>query len=345
MSLIDRLKTNSRLKDVAMIKDSAVFGDIEFAPTDIPMMNVALSGDIHGGLQRGLLQIAGPSKHFKTSLGLTLLAAHMKKFPKAVCLFYDTEFGAPESYFAAFGVDTDRVIHCPVKNIEELKFDIIKQLDELEKKDEVVIMIDSIGNIASKKEVDDALKENTAADMTRAKQLKGLFRVITPYLTLKSIPMIAINHTYMEQGMFPKAIVSGGTGAYYSSNDIWVIGRRQQKVGTEVVGYEFIINIEKSRTVKEKSKIPITVSWDGGIIKYSGLLDVALEGGYVIKPKNAWYMPVNPADGELLAESNVRQKETMKKEFWDVVFEKTDFRNYICVKYRIPEIVEVDESE
>jgi hypothetical protein len=48
------------------------------------------------------------------------------------------------------------------------------------------------------------------ADMSRAKALKGLFRMATPYLTMKDIPMLAINHTYQEMGLFPKAIVSGG---------------------------------------------------------------------------------------------------------------------------------------
>ena len=85
-----------------------------------------------------------------------------------------------------------------------------------------------------------------------------------------------------------KDVVGGGTGIYYSADNIWIIGRRQQKTGTEVTGYEFVINIEKSRYVKEKSKIPISVSWEGGIEEFSGLLDVALAGGYVVKPSNGW---------------------------------------------------------
>ena len=74
----------------------------------------------------------------------------------------------------------------------------------------------------------------------------------TPYLTLKDIPLLAVNHTYQEIGMFPKAIVSGGTGIYYTSDNIWIIGRQQEKKGTDIVGYNFVINVEKSRFVKEK---------------------------------------------------------------------------------------------
>jgi hypothetical protein len=84
--------------------------------------------------------------------------------------------------------------------------------------------------------------------------------------------MVVVNHTYKEIGMFPKDIVGGGTGSYYSADNIYILGRQQDKDGTEIVGYHFIINVEKSRYVKEKSKIPISVSFEGGIQKYSGLL-------------------------------------------------------------------------
>ena len=158
-----------------------------------------------------------------------------------------------------------RVLHTPIANVEELKFDLINQLEELDRDDDVIIIIDSIGNLASKKELEDALNEKCVADMSRAKALKCLFRMATPYLTMKNIPLIAINHTYKEIGLFPKDIVGGGTGIYYSADNIWIIGRQQEKQGTEVVGYNFVINIEKSRYVKEKSKIPIGVSWEGEI--------------------------------------------------------------------------------
>jgi RecA/RadA recombinase len=263
-----------------------------------------------------------------------MASAYLKKHKDAVLLFYDSEFGSPQSYFEAFDVDTSRVLHTPVTNIEELKFDLVHQLNEIERKEKVIVVIDSVGNIASKKEVEDAENMKSVADMTRAKALKGLFRMITPMLTLKDVPLLAINHTYMEQGLFPKQIVSGGTGVMYSADNVWIIGRRQDKVGTEVVGYDFVVNVEKSRFVKEKSKIPISVSWEGGIEKWSGLTEVALETGYVIKPKNGWYQAKNPETGEELS-GNVRMKDTLKKEFWDNVFNNTDFAQHIEKRYKV----------
>ena len=263
-----------------------------------------------------------------------MAAAYLKKHEDAVLLFYDSEFGSPQSYFEAFEVDTNRVLHTPVTNIEELKFDLVHQLNEIDRKEKVIVVVDSVGNIASKKEVEDAENMKSVADMTRAKALKGLFRMITPMLTLKDIPLLAVNHTYMEQGMFPKAIVSGGTGVMYSADNVWIIGRRQEKTGTEITGYDFVINVEKSRFVKEKSKIPISVSWEGGIEKWSGLTEVALETGHVVKPKNGWYMAINPVDGTELS-GNVRMKDTLKKEFWQKIFDETDFKTQIEEKYKV----------
>ena len=170
--------------------------------------------------------------------------------------------------------------------------------------------------------------------MSRAKALKGLFRMVTPYLTMKNIPLLAVNHTYQEIGLFPKAIVSGGTGIYYSADNIWIIGRRQNKQGTEIKGYDFVINVEKSRFVKEKSKVPIQVSWEGGIERYSGLLDVALAGNYVAKPSNGWYCRVDRETGELV-DPKVREKDTLLKDFWTPIFEGTDFKKFIKGHYQI----------
>jgi RecA/RadA recombinase len=139
-----------------------------------------------------------------------MAAAFLKAHPNGIILFYDSEFGTPESYFTAFGVPLESVVHSPITDIEQLKFDIMQQLQELKRGDEVMIIVDSVGNLASKKEVEDALKQSSAADMTRAKQLKSLFRMVTPHLTLKDIPMVVVNHVYMEQTLYPKAVVSGG---------------------------------------------------------------------------------------------------------------------------------------
>jgi RecA/RadA recombinase len=333
MSILDKIKKNSSIKDSAILAKSKFFNDKDMIPTAVPIINVALSGKLDGGLTPGLTMWAGPSKHFKTAFSLLMAKSYLDKYEDAALLFYDSEFGTPQSYFDSFGIDTERVLHTPLTDIEQLKFDIMQQLTQLDRGDKLIIVIDSIGNLASKKEVEDALAEKSVADMSRAKQVKSLFRMVTPHLSLKDIPMIVVNHTYMEIGMFPKAIVGGGTGSYYSADNIFIIGRQQEKDGTEVTGYNFIINVEKSRYVKEKSKIPVSVSFDGGISTWSGLLDLALESKHVVKPKNGWYQRVD-SDG-VIEEKNYREKDTDTKDFWMPILKQKSFRDFIENKYRV----------
>ena len=334
MSTLDKIKKNSSVKESAILSKSKFFTNKDMITTSVPIINVALSGKLDGGLTPGLTMWAGPSKHFKTAFSLLMAKSYLDKYKDAALLFYDSEFGTPQSYFDSFGIDTNRVLHTPLTDIEQLKHDVMQQLTQLERGDKLIIVIDSIGNLASKKEVDDAVEGKSVADMSRAKQVKSLFRMVTPHLNLKDIPMVVVNHTYMEIGMFPKAIVGGGTGSYYSADNIFIIGRQQEKEGTEVVGYNFIINVEKSRYVKEKSKIPVTVSFDGGISRWSGLLDIAIESGHVIKPSNGWYSKVDKETGEV-EDKKYRIKDTDTKDFWLPIITSKSFQTYVEEKYRV----------
>ena len=333
MSILDKLKKNSTIKESSVLSKSKFFTEKDMIPTDVPMVNVALSGRLDGGLTPGLTMWAGPSKHFKTAFSLLMAKSYMDKYPDAVLLFYDSEFGTPVKYFETFQIDMERVLHTPLTDIEQLKFDIMQQLQEVNRGDKLIIVLDSIGNLASKKEVEDALEGKSVADMSRAKQVKSLFRMVTPHLNLKDIPMVVVNHTYKEIGMFPKDIVGGGTGSYYSADNIYILGRQQEKDGTEIVGYNFIINVEKSRYVKEKAKIPIAVSFEGGIQKYSGLVDIAIEGNFISKPSPGWYAKIDRKTGEI--GDRVRFEATQTDEFWKDLINGDDFKEYVKRKYEI----------
>lgn len=328
MSTLDKLKKNSTIKQTEILSKSKFLNNKDVVQTTVPALNVALSGKLDGGLSTGLTVFAGPSKHFKTAFAMLLSKSYLDKYDDGVVLFYDSEFGAPQGYFDSFGIDTDRVVHTPVTDIEQLKHDVMSQLQGIERGDRVIIIVDSVGNLASRKEVEDAIDGKSVADMTRAKQMKSLFRMVTPHLTIKDIPAVVVNHTYKEIGLFPKDVVSGGTGVYYSADNIFIIGRQQEKEGKEVVGYNFIINVEKSRFVREKSRIPIEVTWEGGISKWSGLLDMALESGHVVKPSNGWYAKSGDDDAK-----KVRIKDTYNKEFWIPILSDKSFIKWIEDRY------------
>ncbi len=335
-ALRDKLLKNSTIKETAILESSILFEKKDMIQLPVPMLNVAFSGDLDGGMVPGLTTFAGESKRFKSLYLFLCMSSYLAKYPEAVALFWDSEFGTPKSYFDGLDIPKDRVIHTPITNIEELKFDSMQQLEQIKRGDKVFLAVDSIGNAASKKEVEDALKGNAAADMSRAKQLKSLFRMVTPHLTLKDIPMVVVNHTYKEQGMFPKDIVSGGTGSYYSSDNIFIIGRSQEKERDEQVGWNFTINVEKSRYVKEKSRIPITVTQKGGINKWSGLLENAIEAQFLAKTslKPIKYSHVDQETGEIDETSKFLPSE-MKKEFWAPIITHQKFKEFIKKKYQV----------
>jgi RecA/RadA recombinase len=337
LSLRDKLLKNSTVPATDILEDSKFFTEKEVIPTAIPMVNVALSGRLDGGISCGLTMLAGVSKNFKTGFALLLASSFLNYHKDGIVLFYDSEFGTPEAYFKTFQIDKSRVVHTPIVNVEQLKFDLMQQLEGLTKDDNVMIVVDSIGNLASKKELEDAIEGKSVADMSRAKSLKSLFRIVTPHLNLKNIPMVAINHTYKEISLFPKDIVGGGTGSYYSSETIWIIGRQQEKQDKDIVGYHFVINIEKSRHVKEKSKIPITVMFDGGIDKWSGLLDLALEAGILEKQGRSYMF-----NGEKYGPNSLNNV------FWTKVLANSSLAEFIEKKYKLVtdnQIIAEEEKE
>lgn len=289
MSLLDKMKKAGSIKTASILSKSPYFNAKDLITTEVPIVNVAFSADPEGGVVPGLTVLAGESKSYKTLLLLLCMKAYLDKYPDAVALLYDSEFGITPEYLKNNGIDIDRVLHIPILHIEELKFDLVKRLEEIERGDKVFVGIDSVGALASKKEAEDALEEKSVADMTRAKALKGLFRIIGPHFTMKDIPCIVINHVYKEIGLYPKTIVGGGTGIYYTANTIFIISKSQEKDGTELTGWNFTLNIEKSRFVREKAKFQFTVLYGGGLQKYSGLFDLALELGIITKPTSKTY--------------------------------------------------------
>ncbi|MEK9700024.1 MAG: hypothetical protein VW270_29865, partial [Candidatus Poseidoniales archaeon] len=161
MSILAKLKSNTTIKESDILADSKFFTKKDMIPTEIPVVNLALSGRLDGGLTPGLTMWAGPSKHFKTAFSLLMAKAYLDKYDDGIAILYDSEYGATPDYLESYDIDTSRVLHVPIEDVEQLKFDMTKRLDELEKGDRVFILIDSIGNLSSKKEVEYAKNEKS----------------------------------------------------------------------------------------------------------------------------------------------------------------------------------------
>ena len=289
-SLAEKILKSSNVKLASIYSDSEIINaSSEFAPTSVPMLNVALSGKWNGGVSSGITILAGPSRMGKTFIGLIFVKAYLDKYPDSVCVFMDSELGAGKAYFERLNIDTSRIIHIPLKNIEEAKFAITGIYKDLERGDKVITFFDSIGNIASKKEMDDAIDGKSVQDMSRAKQLKSFFRIITPYVNLLNVPFIAVNHTYQTTDFFPQQVMGGGTGPMYTANNVLFMSKSKDKDGKEVTGFDFKLKAEKSRFIREGSVFTMNVSFENGIDKYSDLFDFALETGFIISPTKGFY--------------------------------------------------------
>ena len=160
-------------------------------------------------------------------------------------------------------------------------------------------------------------------------------------MKIKNIRPIGIRPVYdisvedNHQYVLANGAICHNTGIMLSADNVWIVGRQQDKEGTEIMGYDFILNIEKSRYVKEKSKIPISVSFKKGINKWSGMVETALEGQYIAKPSNGWYQLVDRTSGEMIGDK-MRLKEFEDSDtFWNNLLTKTDFPEFISNKYSI----------
>lgn len=147
-------------------------------------------------------------------------------------------------------------------------------------------------------------------------------------------PVFDISVEDVEHYLFENGVVSHNTGGMYSANQVFIIGKAQEKEGSDLVGWQFTLNVEKSRFVREKSKFPFTITFEGGINKWSGLLDIALELGFVQKPKQGFYSRIDIETGEV-EEKLYRAKATNNSEFWEPLLKSTAFKTAVYNRYAI----------
>ncbi len=328
-SLLKRMKKNSTIAHTDVLGDSEFFKRDSIKILEVPLLNVAFSGDLDVGMMSGIHMLAGESKTFKTGFLIQLAKAFQTKHPDGIVLFYDSE-GSPIEYWERAGVDINRVLHTPVESVEDLKKDLAKQLSELqpENGDRIQVLVDSIGGLASTKEIVDAEDGKSTVDMTRAKALNSLFRIITPKLNRLDIHMTLINSYYETMELYPKRVYAGGKKVFLSCDDVWFIRRR--KIKGDESGFEFVLVIDKSRNIVEGSTFPITVSVENGIHKYSGLYDLAKEAN-LINVKGAWVQVVDFVTGEL--SENIRAKD-IGSEFYEGLIKYEPFKEFLRNKYQ-----------
>lgn len=256
----------------------------EYLDTGIYILNAALSGSLFGGLQSNRISVfAGDSGAGKSFLCYSVVKQAQKKGWNTI--YIDTEFSIQRNQLPNYGIDINGDKFQLIRsNIVE---DIIKLLAQiLDKFKEIkmdggdvpktIIILDSVGMLASRKESEDAKDGAEKVDMSRAKKLASMFRIISGDLGYLNIPLICTNHVYEEMTMFPKKIMKGGTGLYYSASVVSFLSKAKLKEGEEdemdlgQSGITVTFKTEKNRLAKPK-KVKFDISFVKGCNPYKGL--------------------------------------------------------------------------
>lgn len=256
-----------------------------YIDTNIYILNALLSKSIlHGGISKNRLTIfAGEESVGKSYLCYNIAKSAQKEGYNVI--YIDTEFSIELDQLEEFGLDIspNRFMLIRSNKVEDIKIMLAQFLDQLKEKkqngidiDKTILFLDSIGQLASSKEIEDAIEGKNKTDMSRAKAIKSLFRIITADLGYLEIPFVATNHIYMSQDLFPVAIQSGGKGVDYSASTIVYLTKAKLKTGEEdeldlnASGIVVTAIARKNRNAKPK-KIKFEINHTTGTNKFKGL--------------------------------------------------------------------------
>lgn len=281
--LIDSLLKASG-NDLATIASKGILGDINgYIDTGSYAFNALLSGSIYKGLPSNkILGFAGEEATGKSFYALAVIKHFLDSNPDAIVFVFETEGAATSEMLKERGIDRDRYVNLPVATVEDFRTQALKMLNdyaEWEKKTPVMFVLDSLGNLSTKKETVDIAKGDDVRDMTRTQLIKGAFRALTLRLVALDVPMIVTNHTYKGMSAYSGNEMSGGSGLKYAASIIVFLSRAKAEDGDEVVGSIITAKLGKSRICQAGKKVKTRLLFERGIDKYFGLIDLAVAMG------------------------------------------------------------------
>jgi RecA/RadA recombinase len=319
-------------KNAAIVDESEFYDKTDIITTSIPILNVALSGSLSGGISPGLTMIGGESKSYKTMMALTCAKAYLDTYEESKIFFFDCEFGASKEYFVSVGLDVSRIVHIPIVSIEEFRNQAVVLLNALERGYKAFILLDSLGALASNKSIEDAADQKNTADMTRSKVISGTMRLVTPLLNMKNIPCVVINHVYDSMDKYAGAIMAGGKGVMYASNTALLISKSQIKSDSkELEGYKFKIKIVKSRFIREGMSLDFDVLYEYGVQNDSGISELAVEYG-VLSSAGGWWIEKDVTTDEPVG-AKFRSSSERYTQILQDIQKNTDFQEFVKKKF------------
>jgi RecA/RadA recombinase len=260
------------------------------------ILNALISGSLYGGIPNNKITIlAGQESVGKTFFTLSIGKHFLSKYKNSGILYYDTESALTKAIVQSRGVDPSRFIVSEPQTVQEFRYKALKVLDNYipqKVKPEMMMVLDSLGQLSTSKEIEDTASGSETKDMTRAAIIKGAFRVLSLKLAKAKVPLIVTNHVYdAMNSMFPKKEMSGGSGPRYAASTILFLSKKQDKDGKDVVGNIISCKTEKSRFTKEKQVVDVKISFSRGLDKYYGLLDLAEKYDIIKKVSTRFEMP------------------------------------------------------
>ena len=283
----------------SLVSDGIAAGDVEsFIDTGSYIFNALLSGSIYGGIPSNkILALAGESATGKTFFLMGIVKNFLDSNPNAQVVYYESESAITSQMVLDRGIDTDRITIAPVTTVQDFRTQAIKTLDYYMTMDEserppLFLCLDSLGMLSTTKEVEDTADGKETRDMTRAQVLKAAFRVLTLKLGRAKVPMVVTNHTYDVVGsMFPQKEMGGGSGLKYAASSIIYLSKKKDKDGTEVVGNIIHCKNQKSRLTVENKMVDVRLSYEKGLDRYYGLLELAEKSGVFNKLSTRYELP------------------------------------------------------
>ena len=269
-----------------------------FIDTGSYAFNALLSASVYGGLPGNrITAIAGEAMTGKTFFALGICKNFLDTNKEAGVVYFESENAVSRELIEKRGLDSKRVVVVPVATVQEFRAKAIKIVDKYLEQDEskrkpLMFVLDSLGMLSTTKEMTDTAEGKETRDMTRSQIVKSTFRVLTLKLGKANVPMIMTNHTYDVIGsMFPQKEMGGGSGLKYAASSIIYLSKKKVKDGTEVVGNIIHCKNYKSRITKENAMIDVMLTYDKGLDKYYGLLELAEEIDLFKKVSTRYEMP------------------------------------------------------
>jgi RecA/RadA recombinase len=288
------------------------------------ILNAVLSGSLFGGVPNNkITAFAGESATGKTFFVLGIVKAFLDANPEAGVMYYDTEAAVTKSMMEQRGIDTKRVIVAEMDTIQKFRTHALKTLEYYEKSGDkrppFMMVLDSLGLLSSTKEMEDTSEGKETRDMTKAQIIKATFRVLTLKLAKVKVPLILTNHVYAAVGAYvPTNEISGGSGLKYAASTIAMLSKKKDKEGTDVVGNIVKVKMYKSRLSKENSQVEVRLSYDKGLDKYYGLLELAEKYDIIKKVTTRYELP----DGTKLFGKEINNNP--EKYFTDEMLQRLD---------------------